>query len=103
MSFGLSEKAEALIKEGLTGWPEIEKACIFGSRARGDFKNGSDVDLVVYGEMITPEIVICLSALLNQELPLPYYFDVLHYQALTNEDLKRDIDEEGKLFYRARP
>ncbi|MEA1960833.1 MAG: nucleotidyltransferase domain-containing protein [Bacillota bacterium] len=95
MNFGLSAKSIDMIIEALSRWHEIEKAAIFGSRAMGNFKRGSDVDLVVYGSQITEEIVQHLSTLLNEELPLPYYFDVLHYESITDTDLKKHIDEYG--------
>ncbi|MEA1962384.1 MAG: nucleotidyltransferase domain-containing protein [Bacillota bacterium] len=97
MKFGLSTKSIEMIIEALSRWREIEKAAIFCSRSMGNYKQGSDVDLVVYGDEITEEIVQRLSTLLNEELPLPYYFDVLHYETITDIDLKKHIDEYGRL------
>lgn len=98
MNFGISENSMNLILGALARWGEIEKAFIFGSRAMGNYKNGSDVDLVIYGSRVIPEIVNRLSVLLNEELPLPYYFDVVHYESLTHESLKAHINEFGKNF-----
>ncbi|MDD3269475.1 MAG: nucleotidyltransferase domain-containing protein [Syntrophomonadaceae bacterium] len=95
MNFGLSEKSIAMIIQGLSRWEEIQEAAIFGSRATGTYKKGSDVDLVIYGPQITPEIVSHLSTLLNEELPLPYYFDIVHYQSIKNASLKNQIDTYG--------
>ncbi|WP_069800151.1 nucleotidyltransferase domain-containing protein [Tepidibacillus sp. HK-1] len=83
----------------LSRWPEIEKASIFGSRAMGNYKNGSDVDLVIYGSQLTQEIINHLSVLLNEELPLPYYFDIIHYETLKHRPLKDHIDKYAKCFY----
>ncbi len=97
MKFGLPVKSMGMIIEALSRWPEIEKAVVFGSRAMGHYKNGSDVDLAVYGKQITDEAVQRLSALLNEELPLPYYFDVIHYESIKDIELKKHIDEYGRI------
>ncbi len=100
MTFALPDKSENIILNSLAKRPEIEHASIFGSRAMGNFKHGSDVDLVIYGPSITESIRSRLSAELNEELPLPYYFDVVHYESIRNTELKKHIDSEGKEFYR---
>ncbi len=99
MKFGLSKRDEDYLIAALSKFPEIEKAVIFGSRAMGNYKPGSDVDLAVYGENITHTTVLRLLALLNEDLPLPYFFDVAHYEKIKNEKLKQHIDEEGKEFF----
>ncbi len=99
MTFGLSSKSTGLILGALRQWEEIEKAHIFGSRAMGNYKNGSDVDLALYGPKITGEILLQVGTLLNEELPLPYHFDLVHYETVDNTDLRRHIDQAGKVFY----
>lgn len=100
MRFGISENSLALILESLAQWREIEGASIFGSRAMGNYKNGSDIDLVVYGIDVTEEIINKLSVQLNEELPIPYYFDIVHYESLTTTSLKAHIDTYAKTFYK---
>lgn len=99
MNFGLPEKTYDMIVKVLDEMKEIEKADIFGSRAMGNYKKGSDVDLAIYGEEVTPDIVNKISIRLNEELPIPYYFDVVHYERLNKEELKAHIDKYGKLLY----
>jgi predicted nucleotidyltransferase len=96
--FGLSDQQLGLIKEAICRFNEIESAVIFGSRAMGNYKPGSDVDLAVKGPRITGEIVSALSILLNEELPLPYFFDVIHYNTLNNATLTEHIDKYGAAF-----
>lgn len=98
-SFGITDNSMSLIKDTLLQWREIEGASIFGSRALGNFKNGSDIDIVIYGSNVTTEIVNKLSVQLNEELPIPYYFDIVHYESLTNESLKEHVDTFAKTFY----
>ncbi|EOD01785.1 nucleotidyltransferase domain-containing protein [Caldisalinibacter kiritimatiensis] len=99
MNLGISEKSFDLIVSALSEWGEIESAAVFGSRAMGNYKRGSDIDLVIYGSEIKPEIVNELSVMLNEKLPIPYYVDVVHYESLKHEGLKRHIDTYGKIFY----
>ena len=99
MIFGIPKKSMDLIISALRRWESIEKASIFGSRAMGNYKNGSDIDLVIYGFRVTANIVNDLSVFLNEELPLPYYFDIVHYESLMQESLKMQIDAFGKTFY----
>lgn len=96
MNFGLSKRDESSIISALKQFPEIERAIIFGSRAMGNHQPGSDVDLAVLGENIADTTVLRLRHLLNEELPLPYFFDVAHYEKIKNEKLKKHIDEKGK-------
>ena len=51
-NFGLSERVMTLIVQQLKRFPQIEKAIIFGSRAMGNFKPGSDIDLALMGKSI---------------------------------------------------
>lgn len=99
MRFGIPPKSMSLIIGTLIQKEEIEKASIFGSRGMGNYKNGSDVDIAIYGDSITGEIVNEISIKLNEKLPLPYYFDIVHYNSLKHDGLKGHIDKFGKIFY----
>lgn len=98
--FGLTVKDLEHIMDGIKGFSEIEKAVIFGSRAMGNYKRGSDVDLVIYGKGVTSKTLCSLDDLLNEKLPLPYFFDVLHFEKISNDELVRHIREEGKEIFR---
>lgn len=52
----------------------------------GNYKHGSDIDLAVKGEILTDSDILEVNNLLNEKLPIPYYVDVLHYDALSNEE-----------------
>ena len=99
--FGIAPKSFELILKTISGFKEIEKVAIYGSRALGNYKQGSDIDLAIYGFNISAETVIKLKTRLEQELPIPYYFDLTHYETISNSELKKHIDEFGKLFYTA--
>lgn len=96
--FGLTQKQFQLMINTISSFNEIEKVLIFGSRAKGNFRSASDVDLTVFGQKISRTTVNRLSSALD-DLPLPFMFDVLDYNQLKNESLKEEIDEQGKVFF----
>jgi predicted nucleotidyltransferase len=96
MKFGLPEESLKKIKQAINKFPEIEQAIIFGSRAMGNYRKGSDVDIAICGKNINHIIENRLSSLLNEELPLPYFFDVVDYTHLTHTKLTAHIKEFGK-------
>ena len=99
-AFGLTEKDIGLIRSAIEAHPEIEEVLVFGSRAMGNHKNGSDVDLAAKGDNVSLRTVSRLATRLNEELPLPYRFDVLDYAAIDTPALKEHIDSTGKTLFR---
>lgn len=97
--FGLIDRDIEYIVKAMKKFDEIEKAIVFGSRAMGNYKKGSDVDIAIIGEGITSSTVYGLDDYLNEVYPLPYFFDVLQYSSITNDNLKKHIDNEGKIIY----
>lgn len=97
---GLLERDFKYILEAISKYSEIEEVIIFGSRAMGNYKQGSDVDIALKGKNINRTIVRRLNDDLNEEYPLPYFFDVLNYNDITNQELKEHIDEVGKCIYK---
>lgn len=79
--------------------PDMEEALIFGSRAMGNYKPGSDVDIALKGNL-NPDSVISIAAELNEQLPLPYRFDVIEYSSISQKPLIEHVDQHGKVFYR---
>jgi uncharacterized protein len=98
--FGISEKSFQLIVDTIREIKEIEFASVYGSRAMGNFKYGSDVDIVIYGDKISQQTILKLKTQLEQELPIPYFFDITHYESLVNKDLKEHIDRFSKVFFK---
>lgn len=99
MEFGIPEKSLQLIKKTIAQFPQIKQAAIFGSRALGNYRHGSDIDISIAGEEIDYQIVSKLSRILNEDLPLPYYFDIIDYTHLTHQNLKQHIHDYGKTLY----
>ena len=101
MEFGLNQKEVEEIKNVLACSGEVESALVFGSRSMGSNKKGSDVDLALKG-CITFSVVARVKSGLEEETLLPYFFDVLDYGSITNNGLKKHIDEYGELIYSRR-
>lgn len=95
-NFGLSEKTIEIIKKLLSNYPQIKEVKIFGSRAKGNYKLSSDIDLALFGN-INDKLLRHIASKLD-ELPTPYQFDVLNYNDIDNENLKNNIDKFGKIF-----
>ncbi|NLZ54891.1 MAG: nucleotidyltransferase domain-containing protein [Thermoanaerobacteraceae bacterium] len=99
MNFGLKKSDIDYIIGVIKKFPEIEKAVIFGSRAKGNYKVGSDVDIAIYGENITFDTISALHFMLEEQGPLPYFFDIIDYTHLKHEELKEHIDRVGKVIF----
>lgn len=97
--FGLLDRDIEYIKKALIKFNEIEEVVVFGSRAMGNYKKGSDIDIAIIGELVTSKTIFELADYLNDVYPLPYFFDILNYNFITNEKLKNHIDNEGKVIY----
>ena len=89
MNIGLSDKHIALIIDTLKSC-DVRRAVVFGSRAKGNWRYNSDIDIAVFGGVNTPK----LSAQL-EELPMPYKFDVVSYETINHEPLREHIDRVG--------
>ena len=103
MRFGLTKHDTEVIVQTLASFAEVEEAVIFGSRAMGHAKRGSDVDLALKGKRLDRTTVTHVKFVLDEELPLPYFFDVVHYDSLTNTALKAHIDDKGKVLFAVAP
>ena len=101
MKFGLDEETLNTIEDAVKPYPEIEEVVIYGSRALGNFKLASDIDLALKGKHLTSRATDALRAFLNDAAPrFPYKVDVLNYHDISNSALKKHIDEFGKLLYK---
>lgn len=99
-NFGLLATDIETIISILNRQPKVENACIFGSRAKGNFKKGSDVDIVLKGTGLDFDTLSQISYWLNEETDMPYKFDILNYHSITEPALKEHIDRVGIEFYR---
>ena len=99
MNFGLTALEMDTINAILERHPEVLEALIFGSRAMGRHRTGSDVDIALKGEKLTLNTVSKIIYELNEETNLPYMFDILNYHTINEPALTDHIDRVGLSIY----
>ncbi|MGB8517123.1 MAG: nucleotidyltransferase domain-containing protein [Gallionella sp.] len=98
LNTGLSDSILNDLRRVFAAYPEIEQVLIFGSRANGTFKDGSDIDLAVFAQTMSEARFTQLWNALDA-LPLIFKMDVLHWDTLANQRLKDKISITGQLIY----
>ena len=98
MNHGLSAATIAKIHGVLSRHPEVGQAILYGSRAKGNFKPGSDIDLTLTGRGLDPRIRGQIDEELD-DLLLPYEFDLSLFSELTHQELIDHIQRVGVVFY----
>jgi predicted nucleotidyltransferase len=96
--FGLKNSTIEKIESVFRQYSAIEKAVLYGSRAKGNYRDGSDIDLTLFGEDLGYDLLGSLTDNLD-DLLLPYTFDISIYDQLKNDNLREHIDRVGKVFY----
>lgn len=99
MNYGLKDESIESIRNIFRKYPEVEKVILYGSRAKGNFKPASDIDLTFIGDTIDQTILNKISWELD-DLLLPYTFDLSIYNHLDGFELLDHIQRVGVLFYR---
>lgn len=84
----------------LSHFPHIKEAVLFGSRAKGTYKEFSDVDIALKGNDVNTEDLLMLQTEID-DLLLPYEFDFCIYDRLSNSKLKEHIDRRGVTVYKS--
>lgn len=98
--FGLKQETINEITAILKKNPNIEQAIIYGSRAIGNYKVGSDIDLTLVGDHdLTSDDVSHIQHELSESY-LPYLFDISILREINNPDLIEHIQRVGKVFYK---
>ncbi|MFC5284540.1 nucleotidyltransferase domain-containing protein [Pedobacter alpinus] len=86
------------IKDVFFHYPEVEKVILYGSRAKGNYKPASDIDLTLIGDGIDLTLLQSIEFELD-DLLLPYKFDVSIYKKISNNKLLEHIDRIGLDFF----
>lgn len=98
MRYGLKEQTIESIRGVLARHPAVEKGVLYGSRAMGNFKPGSDIDLTLCGETLTSrELGVIVEEL--DDLLLPYMIDLSIFYKLGHAGLRDHIERVGVVFY----
>ena len=101
MEFGLSEETLSALKIIFRKYPGIKQAVLYGSRAKGNYRRGSDIDLsLITSDSFTFTDLLRIGNDFDDS-DIPYFIDVSIYDKLSNPDLKSHIDRVGKILYSA--
>lgn len=100
MNFGLKDKVIEQIQNIFSHYETIESAIIYGSRAKGNYTPGSDIDLTFTGEGLTLSNSVYPVMDEIEDLLLPYTFDISILASIENQELIDHINRVGKVFYR---
>jgi predicted nucleotidyltransferase len=102
MNHGLSADTVARITSVLADFPDVEKAVLYGSRAKGNYRKGSDIDLTLFGDGLTDEIMSRIYWALD-DLLLPYKIDLSLFSGLKEPALLDHIRRAGIALYTRQP
>jgi type I restriction enzyme S subunit len=98
MKFGLANNVIEEIQQVLETNPKIDKGIIFGSRAKGTYKDGSDIDIAIKGVNLKLDDILTLKVKLD-DWNLSYDIDLINYADIKEPALTDHIDRVGIVFY----
>jgi len=96
---GLPAQVVESIRQVLGHFPHIEQAVLYGSRAKGNYRPGSDLDLTLKGERLSYQDLLDIELALD-DLLLPWKIDLSLFAQIDNPALVEHIERVGKVFYR---
>jgi len=99
LRFRLKESTISSIQKCFSKYRTINEVIIYGSRAKGNHRNGSDIDLTIKGENFDFSDLLRLENEID-DLLLPYEFDISIFLKIDNRDLINHIERVGQVFYK---
>ena len=96
---GLPEPVIQQIRVVFAHYPQVEEAVLYGSRAEGNYKNGSDIDLTLRGGADLTLKVLCKIANDLDDLSLPYTIDLSIFHDISDSDMIGHVQRAGVLVY----
>lgn len=96
---GLSPVTIKKIHQVFARYREVDHVCLYGSRAKDNYSHGSDIDLTVMGDALSPSQLLRIENELD-DLLLPYKIDLSLFRQIKNRDLLDHIQRVGIDFYR---
>ena len=98
MKLGLEEHIIENIISVLEQYPKVDKAFVIGSRAKGNYRPDSDIDIAIKGNQIATDDIITLSVAFETKCITPK-FDLIDYNSIEEPALREHIDRVGVEFY----
>jgi predicted nucleotidyltransferase len=101
MEYGLPDKALTILELIFRKYPGIRQVVLYGSRAKGNYRNGSDIDITLKTDgTFTHADLLCITGDIDDS-DMPYFVDISIYEHIANPDLRDHIDRVGKILYSA--
>ena len=100
MKFGLSDSVIVELQDVFRRHKNISKVLIFGSRAKGNYREGSDIDLVAIGKNLDYNQIIKILTEID-DLELLYSVDLLDYSKIIGTPIGDHINRVGQVFYQS--
>jgi len=97
--YGLNDIHIKYIQSVFANYNTIEKAILYGSRAKGNYRNGSDIDLSLIGKKLDLTTLFKIENELD-DLLLPYKIDLSIFHKIEDNDIVDHINRLGILFYK---
>lgn len=97
--YGLTERDMRTIQDIFKKYSEITEVRLFGSRAKGNFQHGSDIDLAVMDRGVSSKVISHL-AFEFEESSLPYIVDLINYPTLKHKEFIEHINRVAVIFYK---
>jgi len=98
MRFGLNEDTLNTISEIFEANSKVDKAIVFGSRAKGNYRPDSDIDIAVKGFDLTLDDILKMQVAF-EEKRIKYKIDVVDYHTIKEKALTEHIDRVGIEMY----
>ena len=103
MNHGLSQRSINTMNDVFRKYASLNRVILYGSRAMGNYKNGSDIDITLEtGEEFSDFDLLHVCGELD-ESDLPYFVDCSIFSKISNPDLKKHIARVGKVLYERAP
>ena len=99
---GLSQEVIDKLKNVFSLFPQINRITLFGSRAKGNYRQGSDIDLVMECNQLQFDDIMNIEQKLD-DLLLPYTIDLLEINNIESEELLSHIKRIGITLYESKP
>jgi predicted nucleotidyltransferase len=99
LEFGLPPSVITQMNAVFVAFPEVRQVILYGSRAKGNFKRGSDIDLCLVGADLSTPILLKIDTALD-DLLLPYKIDLSIRDHIDNTQLLTHIERVGTAVYR---
>jgi len=100
MKFGLSDTVIKDLQDVFRRHANIQKVLIFGSRSKGNYRTGSDIDLALIGKNIDYRQILVLQTEID-DLEMLYSIDLIDYNSKVGTPIGDHIDRVGQVFYEA--